>query len=58
MVHDTKRRAKMDKINEANRSNEKDVLIELGVASIETQGIPVGLDEPFGRFPDTGISDS
>ncbi|WP_187471085.1 benenodin family lasso peptide [Luteimonas viscosa] len=48
----------MDKINEANRSNEKDVLIELGVASIETQGIPVGLDEPFGRFPDTGISDS
>ena len=45
----------MDKSNEASRNETHDAIIELGVASIDTQGIPVGIDEPLGRFPTAGL---
>lgn len=48
----------MDKSNEANGRNEAhEAIIELGVASTETQGVPTGIDEPLGRFPTGGISE-
>lgn len=47
----------MDHRNPTNcRDEDDDVLIELGVASVETQGIPVGIDEPIGRLPPDGIT--
>lgn len=49
----------MDKSNETDLHAEmRDAIIELGVASIETQGFPVGIDEPLGYLPGSGISES
>ena len=42
--------------NENIRTNPQDDVIELGVASVETQG-PVGLGEATGKFPIGGISE-
>lgn len=41
--------------NENIRTNQDDV-IELGVASVETQGIGEPVDEMFGRLTEAGIS--
>ena len=40
------------------RQPEHDDLIELGVASLETRGTPVGMDNSqAGRYPWPGLSD-
>jgi hypothetical protein len=41
-----------------NRQAEQDDLIELGAASVETRGTPVGMDDSqAGRVPWPGLSD-
>jgi len=42
--------------NDNTRTDVQDDVIELGVASIETQGIPVTGDEPLGMDFVSGIS--
>lgn len=42
--------------NETIRTNPQDDVIELGVASVETQG-PVGNGEATGKLPIGGISE-
>lgn len=42
--------------NENIRTNAQDDVIELGVASVETQGIGEPVDEMFGRLTEAGIS--
>lgn len=37
----------MEKIENASQNDD---VIVLGIASVETQGIPGGKDEPFGRL--------
>ncbi len=41
--------------NESTRTNSQDDVIELGVASVETQGGPL-MNEVIGGFTATGIS--
>ena len=41
-----------------NRQDEQDDLIELGIASVETKGGDVGMDDSqAGRYPWPGLSD-
>ena len=42
--------------NETTRNDTSEEIIELGVASVETQGIGEPVDEMFGRLTEAGIS--